>query len=188
MSDATTTERSRALFASAHQALLFAYTFSANQHAVTAAAERAIALHARERYAAAPHLSRGLGGLDGAAQAGMIKRGVDAMAAPYRQCIEARFAVLQVGVQVRAMRELVLFARRRLQPELFDLQLTCALVQRHYGARVSMLSLAAERSVTERTMRTRYRTVRDVLQAYDREAMRRVELALERAGICEVVA
>lgn len=188
MSDATTTERSRALFATAHQALLFAYTFSANQHAVTAAAERAIALQARERYAAAPVVSRGLGGLDGAAQAGMIKRTVEALGGPYRQSIEARFAVTDDGVKIRAQRQLTFFVRRRLRYDGCSLQLLAECVQRRYGARKSVQAMADAHGTPKRTVERWLREVLHILEYFDRDAMRRVELGLERSGICECVA
>ena len=66
-----------ALFRSAHQALSFAFTYSETQHGTAAAAERQIALAARERYERVAGSGRGLKGLDGAAQAGMIRSMVE---------------------------------------------------------------------------------------------------------------
>lgn len=132
------------LFGSVHQALLFAYTFTDNQHAVAAAAERAIALFAKGRYAkeslevARTVRSRGLIGLYGAAQAGFIKAAVERLPAAQQRVIESRFDVLHPEHQARAMRELVLHARRSTIRAESEVPLLCVFVQRHFGAEVSM--------------------------------------------------
>ena len=87
---------SEALFRSAHQALLFAYTFSDTEHGTAAAAERQIALAARERYERTASSGRGLKGVDGAAQAGMIRSIVDCNTRPaFGVLCVARFALPQ---------------------------------------------------------------------------------------------
>jgi hypothetical protein len=78
---------SEALFRSAHQALSFAFTYSATQHGTAAAAERQIALAARERYERTAGSGRGLKGLDGAAQAGLIRSLVERNSTPAFQAV-----------------------------------------------------------------------------------------------------
>lgn len=73
---------------------MFAYTFSANAHADTAAAERRIALFARDRYGRLPGSGRGLVALDGAAQAGMIQAVAERVAGHWLPIVVARFAEL----------------------------------------------------------------------------------------------
>ena len=64
------------LFDSTHQALSFAYTHTASQTAQCAVAESQLAEFGRQRYERLRVVSRGLPGLDGVAQAGMIQRRV----------------------------------------------------------------------------------------------------------------
>lgn len=102
----------RPLFQSAHQALLFAYTYVPNSHAQAAAAERLLSAFGRQRYAddewtdavAVVREARGLIGLDGAAQAGMIKSAVCRLKPVAQLAIPARFDVLRPAEQKRAMR------------------------------------------------------------------------------------
>ena len=49
-------------FASAHQALMFAFTFSATQHGTAAAGERQLAEFARDRYERTPAADEGCAG------------------------------------------------------------------------------------------------------------------------------
>jgi hypothetical protein len=91
-----------ALFRSMHQALLFAHTYAPNQHARAAAAERIIATFAKGRYepdateiAIALTEPRGLIGLDGATQSGMIKSAVSKLKIYERHVIMARFGFLE---------------------------------------------------------------------------------------------
>lgn len=179
--------RRPALFASAHQALLFAYTFSANQYAVTAAAERSIAMFARERYGSLPmaSTSRGLSGLDGAAQAGMIKAKVCALADDLQCVIEARFAVLSQDLQRRRMVQLGLAMREHLPDR--NLVLAVQLVQRHYGCGEQLMTLAMKHNLAERTIKRRWQTVRKALQQLDQQAMAQVEIRLEQSGVVEPI-
>ena len=141
-------------FDSAHQALLFAFTFSGNQHGTAAAAERRIALFSRERYENLPTASagRGLGGLDGAAQAGMILRRVSTLHPLHQAAITARFAVLPGDVATRqaACAILALRARHALP---CDLSASTMLMRRLHGLRVDVGRLSDEHEVTDRTVR-----------------------------------
>lgn len=177
------------IFSGVHQALLFAYTFAHNQHAVAAAAERAIALHGKERYRElqARVESRGLSGVDGAAQAGMIRSMVAALPPLQRRIIDARFEVLDERAAADAMRFLT-FAARRLAPGGIELEYAQVLVQRHFGAEdVRFVRLAEQWGIPERTLRRWWHDVRAWLAQTERGAMARMELALERRGLCEVM-
>ena len=98
------------LFRSAHQALMFAFTFSATQHGTAAAAERQLAEFARDRYERMPGGGRGLRGLDGAAQAGMIRRRVEEMPPLHAAALIARFAILSPATRQAACSVLALRA------------------------------------------------------------------------------
>lgn len=169
------------LFDSAHQALLFAYTFTPNQHAVAAAAERQIAAFGRERYERMRHFSKGLRGLDGAAQAGMIKRHVEALPTLQRALVEARFAVLQPSIRTPAMRLLVLRLRDPVRG--LDAATLNWAVQRHFGCAMTVTEAAALLSVPQRTLERRWQQVRRLLQVREDEAMGRLHGVLERAGV-----
>lgn len=174
------------LFRSAHQALLFAYTFSPNQHGEAAAAERSIALFGRSRYEIPERVvSRGLKGLDGAAQAGMIKAQVAAMPLHLQRVIEARFAVLSPDVQHRAMLELALRARDALPDR--HVVLAAKLVQRHYAGKVRLMQLAMEYNMSERSIKRRWALVRRMLQQLDLQAMSRAEILLERGCVIDSI-
>lgn len=82
------------LFRSAHAALAFAYTFAETQHGVAAAAERRIALFARDRYGRMAGSGRGLVALDGAAQAGMIQAVAERVAGEHLPIVVARFSAI----------------------------------------------------------------------------------------------
>lgn len=173
---------SRPPFDSAHQALLFAYTFSANQHGTAAAAERRIAMFARQRYEDLPIATagRGLGGLDGAAQAGMIRSRVERMHPLHQAAILARFAVTDVATRQAACTVLALRARHALP---CDLQATVMLMRRAHGLRVDMGRLADDYGVTERTVRRWQVLAHKWLRPVQTRAMDAAEQALCEAGI-----
>jgi len=170
------------LFGSAHQALLFAYTYSPHQYGNAAAAERSIAMFGRSRYEVLHRSSgRGLFGLDGAAQAGMIKAQVQTMPRLMQKVIEARFAILSPRVQRLAMIELALRAREQLPDR--NVKLAVRMTQRHYCGEIKLMQLAVEHELSERSIKRRWAVVRTMLQQFDLQAMSRVEILLERMGV-----
>lgn len=173
-------------FESAHQALLFAWTFSANQHGTAAAAERRIALFARERYENLPAAStgRGLVGLDGAAQAGMIHRRISTLPTLMQAAIAARFAVLPQDVATRqaACKILALHARGAMP---CDLESTVLLMRKLHGLRVDLGRLADEKDVGERTIRRWKVSAWKWLKPVQQRAMDRAEEVLCEAEIVE---
>lgn len=169
------------LFRSAHEALMFAYTFSdASGHPVAAAAERRIATFARDRYERLPGLGRGLTGLDGAAQAGMIRAEVGRMHPLHQAVIAARFSVLDVAQRQHACALLALRARHSMS---CPLEAIILLMRRQHGLRVNVGRIADQHDVTERTVRNWSLSVRRWLQPAQQRAMDAAEKRLVEAGI-----
>ncbi len=169
------------VFESVHQALLFAYTFTACQHAQTAVAERQIMLMGRERYERVRHIGRGLKGLDGSAQAGMIKRHVLMLPPSQRAVIEARFAVLDEKTRRLAMQSLVLFMRKTGHP--IELRFISCLVQQQFGAKLDVRALAAELRIVEKTAYRRAKQIRERLDLLDERAFAQLDERLTVAGV-----
>lgn len=172
-----------ALFRSAHEALLFAYTYAdARGHPIAAAAERQIALSARDRYEREPGASRGLTGLDGAAQAGMIQAEVERLHPLHQAAIVARFSVLDVAQRQAACSLLALRARHTVRCPFEALIL---LLRRQHGLRVNVGRVADQHDVCERTVRGWSLAVRKWLNATQKRAMDAAEKRLSEAGIVE---
>lgn len=174
------------LFESAHQALLFAYTFSANQYAKAGAAERMIGMQAKERYGREllPRLpSKGLAGLDGAAQAGMILAEVTRMRPLDRSLITARFDVLDRRRRALAIGTVALSMRRMapVEPELQEL--VFAVVRQRYGAAVVIDDMVDEFELSRPSIYRRAGAVRRALLEHEDRAMMRIGDQLVERGI-----
>lgn len=174
------------MFGSAHQALMFAYTFSANQYGVTAAAERLIASFGRDRYERLEAVARGRGlrGLDGAAQAGMIKRIAEDLPALQHLAVEARFNVLARDRQNVAIGLMALGVRKQLgitDPT----QLVVSLVGKHYGRDAEIEQLGENAGIPKRTMIRRWVEIRRKLREVDQRALDLVEDALAQRGVVQ---
>lgn len=180
----------RGLFRSAHQALRFAFTFSDMQHPRAAAAERAIALQAKERYLNPPSTGRGLVGTDGAAQAGMIKGLVSRQDPLTTLIIAARFSELDPEDRRAACAAIALYARKmaaldasvRNRPDAL-----AALVRRHFGIKTSMGRIADAQDVDERTVRRWQAHLLKWLRPAEQRAMHRLERALEDEGVVDEI-
>ena len=168
------------LFRSAHQALLFALTFGEQSHCRAASAERQIALFGRERYERGHAAGRGLVGIDGAAQAGMIRRLVESLPVDKYLAIEARFSVLSPARQEAARAAIAwrLWGHTGLDPIVAQ-----ALVSRFYGARAKLFSVAMAADLAERTVRRRWRETRDALRVLDQSALAAADHELSRKGV-----
>lgn len=169
------------MFESVHQALLFAYTFTACQHAQTAVAERQIQAMGRERYESIRHVSRGLRGLDGAAQAGMVKRHVLLLPIAQRSMINARYSILDAKARIVAMRTLVLALRKSTQP--VEMQFVAAIVQQFFGASVDVNDLAGQLGIARNTAYRRCWKVRGDMVTLDDVAHEQLDAAFKLAGI-----
>lgn len=177
-----------ALFRSAHQALLFAYTYGDTQHGTAGAAERQIALAARERYERVGGEGRGLRGLDGAAQAGMIRSLIERNTPrPFCVAVVARFAVLDQPARRAAVTLLALRARRAL-PDTVPPWAVVEIMAGALGQRVNVAHIADRADVTVRTVRNWRLAVRRWVEAIEAPGMVRAEVLLEEAGIVESAA
>lgn len=185
------------LFGSTHQALMFAYTYSANQHAVAGAAERMIAMFARDRYGAdAVELAqsmvrrggRGLIGLDGAAQAAMILAHVGRMPAQRQVFLTARFELFHVERRRVSLKTIVLGSRST--SDTLDLDLVSRLVLLHFGVTAERLIDIVERwqnVVPERTLYRHWSAIRKWLKQHEQLAVSDIEQRLAASGLIEGV-
>ncbi len=178
------------LFRSAHQALLFAHTFADTSHAQAAAAERAIALQARDRYERPVGAAgRGLRGIDGAAQAGMIQDLVSRNTPPVGQlAITARFRILRSADRKAACAALALYARKTdavsaaVRDREAALQL---LLRRHFGMKVDVGRLADREGVNRTTIWRWQADIKKWVAKIEYSALSRAEDALREAGVIE---
>lgn len=180
-----------ALFRSAHQALLFSFTFSATQQGTAGAAERQIALQARDRYERHAGAGRGLQGFDGAAQAGMILALVSRMPREQQTAIEARFRVLDAPTRRAAC--VILAMRAQLVADIAPAVRTrpgamATILQRHFGLRVALHRIADDHDVDPRTVRRWQAEVLRWARVLERAAMNAAEDTLQAAGIVESAA
>lgn len=162
---------------------MFAFTYSdACGHPVAAAAERTIAAFARDRYGREAGSGRGLVGLDGAAQAGMIRAQVERMHPLHQVVIVARFSVTDTAQRQRACSALAIRARHAVP---CDLPATELLLRRLHRLRVDVGRIADERDVCARTVRGWQLAARKWLDVQRQRAMDEAERRLTEAGIVE---
>lgn len=173
------------LFDNSHQALLFAYTYSEQQHAVAAAAERWIAMQGRERYERPmPHRpSRGLKGLDGAAQAGMIRAAVLRLDPLHQAYIDARFDVLNESRRRFAIRVVALTMRRLVQVPRELADLVEMMVWKHFGEKVVIDDYVEAFGLPRATLYRRAARIRKSIQEHADTAMMRIDELLVTQGI-----
>lgn len=165
---------------------MFAFTYSAHSGPEAATAERAIMLQAKERYERERSTGRGLRGLDGAAQAGMIRRSLTTLSAAQRYAIEARFAILEPRLRVDAMRGLCQHVYRDSGIGAHAEQhLAITLIRRHYGERITLPDIARDLRVSERTVSRRWAEIRAEIRRLDDGAMARLEYWLTERGIVQ---
>lgn len=172
------------LFSSAHTALSFAFTYSDLSHTQAALAESMIAGFGRDRYGRPASSGRGLVGLDGAAQAGMIRAIVEREDALTQLVAVARFAKANPKARRAACRALALRMGQ-------DIDRPCsgrswvvpALLGRHFGLKVDVGRLADQEDVDPRTIRRWQSEIRKWAKAAEARAMHRLEEALEERGL-----
>ena len=169
-------------FDSAHAALVFALNFGARDHAVAAAAERSIALFARERYENLPTstYARAFKGLDGAAQAGLILSRISALPMLPRAALEARFAYARRHRRMAACTTLALAAHAEVPVGLPALD---AIMFRLHGVRISLGTIADRHGVTDRTARRWQREAIRWLRPVQQRAIDQAEDLLQQAGV-----
>ena len=174
-----------ALFKSVHSALLYAYTYSATQHGTAAAAERQIALAARERYERTAGSGRGLKGVDGAAQAGQIKNLVArSTSMQFRLCVMARFSVNCDADRDAACRMLAVWMLGKLPPALPG-PVALRLIRMATGRQANVAQMAEQEGVPLRTVERWLAAVRAIVRQIELAGMATIEPLLQRAGVVE---
>lgn len=181
---------SEPLFKSGHAALLFAYTFSANQYAVAAAAERRIALFARDRYGRIAGSGRGLVALDGAAQAGMIQAITERVAGECLPVVIARFSETRDDAVIVACHTLgAWFRADHAESPAHVGDRADRFLQARYRRRVKashvVADLADANDVSPRSVRRWRSDVIRWIEPIERRVLDEVEAELERRGIVD---
>ena len=173
-----------ALFSSAHVALSYAYTYGDTQHGQAAAAERQLATFARDRYGRPPSSGRGLVGLDGAAQAGMIKAIVERLDTRTQLVAVARFAKLNPAARKAACAALAIRLRLEVPGGCRERAAVApALLERHFGMKVNTGLLADAEDVDLRSVRRWQNDVRAWIKPIEQRAMNAIEEALEERAL-----
>lgn len=154
------------LFESAHQALSFAYNFSAST------LDRPLMSRMADKH---KPTGKGLAKQDGAAQAGMILRRLETLPRLHRQLLIARFAPQSKAciccggtsphhLWLSAVREIAFVAQgQQVLPQYARRDLCVQLVARYFGQRVHLQRLAAEMNVAPNTVTAYKRAVVDWL-------------------------
>lgn len=161
------------LFDSTYAALAFAYRYSTQQYQPTPMARLMRGTIGS---------GKGLHGLDGAAQAGIIRAEVDKIREVERSAIVARFAV-DDREGLAAKIRLIQPATASLGTGVHSRRLVDALVQRYYGKRVHLKDLSEMVGIHPNTMTDRWRCIRRVLAEIEHRGMDMVEARLQEAGL-----
>ena len=164
---------SEPLFDSTYAALAFAYRYSTQQYQPTPMARLMRGTIGS---------GKGLHGLDGAAQAGIIRAEVDKLREFERHAIVARFAADE-RESLAAKLHLIRPAVASLGTGVHSRRLVDALVQRYYGKRVHLKDLSEIVGIHPNTMTDRWRCIRRVLNEIEDRGMDMVELRLQEAGL-----
>jgi hypothetical protein len=162
------------LFPHAHAALVFAFRFSGQ----SGAAPTPMAKLIRGPVAT----GKGLTGLDGAAQSGMIRAEVDAMAPVLRNIIVARFA-FEEKERLAALLELIPHAAAQLGTGINSRRMVDALVQKFFGARVFLRDLADQLGCHANTITPKWGAIRSRFRADEDRAHDEIFHRLQRAGL-----
>jgi hypothetical protein len=161
------------LFDSAYAALAFAYRYSTQQYQPTPMARL---------MRGSIGSGKGLHGLDGAAQAGIIRAEVEKIREFERSAIVARFAVNdREGLSAKI--RLIQPATASLGTGVHSRRLVDALVQRYYGKRVHLKDLSEMVGIHPNTMTDRWRCIRRVLTEIEHRGMDMVEARLQQARL-----
>lgn len=161
------------LFDSAWSALAFAYRYSPQQYQPTPMARL---------MRGSIGSGKGLHGLDGAAQAGIIRAEVEKIREFERSAIVARFAIDDCEGLAAKIR-LIQPATASLGTGVHSRRLVDALVQRYYGKRVHLKDLSEMIGIHPNTMTDRWRSIRRVLSEIEHRGMDMAEARLQQAGL-----
>lgn len=170
------------LFISGHDALRFAYSFSAAQYPVTL---MSIMMGGKR---APLGKGRGLLGLDGAAEAGNIKRVISGLPAPLPFVIAAQYSLLERDVRAAAAC-LICDVTQHMGPGAHKPELSHDLICRFFGApgadgnEIKLAALADRYGHSAATITRRWQVARNRLYDLDRRAIASADEALTDAGI-----
>lgn len=179
------------LFRAAHGALMFAFNF----------AHGGLEKSTLAKLLPPGKPGRGLSGLDGAAQAGMIKAEVTSLDEDYRTVIAARFAPVNSPCSCKAL----CCSGRRENPEwraavhwlaeyaliegltgtISHLRIRRALVTKYFGVRISLVAIAQECGVNRDTVSANNMRLVERLKKLEHQALEAIDDRLVIAGIIE---
>jgi hypothetical protein len=178
-----------ALFQSAHSALLFAYTFSGDRY------ERPII---NKLAAPSRNSGKGLGGVDGAAQAGMIRRETETLPGLQGKILIARIAPQSIPCDCNAaccsgkqpnqewalaVQELTRGCMTVLSGCMSHHRLRLAIVQKYFGLRVSLSEIAEHCGVNRDTASHHNNKIVKHLRAEESKAWGEIEDKLRKLGV-----
>lgn len=168
------------LFSSTHAALSFAFNYSERQSAPSILGR----LSDKPR-----DIGKGLSGLDGAAQAGMIRREVLQLDALQRAVVVCKFArpkecahcrsLVDSNERIEAIEALTQHVQDTLQGDRPHLILRRWLVRKYFGERIGMAELAKKCGVHQNTASNHFRKVKAELDRIERQALRGLDESLK---------
>jgi hypothetical protein len=161
------------LFDSAYAALAFAYRYSTQQYQPTPMARL---------MRGSIGSGKGLHGLDGAAQAGIIRAMVEALNKPERYVIVGRFATEKVE-SLEAKAAIVPIASACLGTGVHNRRMVDGLVQKYFGRKVHLGDLSEMTGVHRDTMTSRWASIRNQLRAIEERARDRLDAEMSERGL-----
>lgn len=161
------------LFDSAYAALAFAYRYSTQQYQPTPMARL---------MRGSIGSGKGLHGLDGAAQAGLVRAMVGKLPEFERAAITARFS-FKSSEGYAAKIVLIRPATASLGTGIHSRRMVDHLVQKFYGERVYLKELAELVGMHANTMTDRWRCIRKALTELEHRAIDRAEAEFQVAGL-----
>lgn len=162
------------LFKCAHDALAFAYRYNFQQYAPTPVAKLM-----RGKIGS----GKGLVGVDGAAQAGIIRGLIEPLDPCEKAAICAKYA-FEPKELLWARNTLIVPALTALPTGAHNRRMVDALVQRYFGRKVKLKELAAQYGIHHNTMTQRWACIKRQLTQIEYRAIDRAEEILIDAGLC----
>lgn len=177
------------LFRSHREALTFAYNFS---HGTMKPSALTTMMGGPKR------AGRGLGGLDGAAQAGMIKAEVSKLPPVQAACVAARFSPKQLKCACRspcctgskpnpeylvALTTIAAIAKNSLHGLTKDVRLRQGIAQRYFGETFSLVDLGNRCGVNRDTASVHANKMMAFLKAQEELGLAEMETRLKLAGV-----
>ena len=165
---------SEPLFRFSTDALMFAFRYSGEQYALSPVAKM-MGLRGGS--------GKGLSGLDGAAQAGMIRDEVGRLNPNERDCIIARYSVNKDGLQAKI--NLIPLAASALPTGMHSRRMVDQLVQRYFGKKMAIAELSESFGIERRTMHNRWLDIAKRLRETEDRAGIMIHDRLVSSGLVE---